>query len=65
MAEEQQNTGKDKEKQNSEESTVELDHFVESGIMVIDGTEYKISKGKVKIAQEHVLEAINHIKMGG
>lgn len=52
-------------KADEKQELVELEHFVKDGIMTIGETAYKIVKGKVSVAAEHVQEALKHIKMGG
>jgi len=52
-------------KEQLKEELVELEHNIKDGVMVIGETAYEIVKGKVKVAAEHVDEAVKHIKMGG
>lgn len=44
---------------------VELEHFLHDGMMFIGETAYNIVGGKVKVAKEHLQQALDHIKMGG
>ena len=43
----------------------ELEHFLHDGTMFIGETVYNIVGGKVKVAREHLQQALDHIKMGG
>jgi hypothetical protein len=42
---------------------VELNHWVNNGSLSVDGEEYKIVGGKVKVKPEHVKKALEHINM--
>jgi hypothetical protein len=42
---------------------VELNHWVNNGSLSVDGEEYKIVGGKVKVKPEHVKKALKHINM--
>jgi len=53
----------DEAKQEIKQELIELEHNIKNGVMVIGGTAYEIVKGKVKVAAEHLDEAIKHIKM--
>ena len=44
---------------------IELEHFLHDGTMFIGETVYNIVGGKVKVAKEHLQQALDHIKMGG
>lgn len=44
---------------------IELEHFLHDGTMFISETAYNIVGGKVKVAKEHLQQALDHIKMGG
>ena len=44
---------------------IELEHFLHDGTMFIGETAYNIVGGKVKVAKEHLQQALDHIKMGG
>ena len=44
---------------------IELEHFLHDGAMFIGETAYNIIGGKVKVAKEHLQQALDHIKMGG
>ena len=44
---------------------IELEHFLHDGTMFIGETVYNIVDGKVKVAKEHLQQALDHIKMGG
>ncbi len=44
---------------------VTLEHFAESGTMFIEGEEYKIVDGVVRVKPEHLAQAQEHIKIGG
>ena len=44
---------------------IELEHFLHDGAMFIGETVYNIVGGKVKVAKEHLQQALDHIKMGG
>ena len=49
----------------SDGELIELEHFLHDGTMFIGETAYNIVGGKVKVAKEHLQQALDHIKMGG
>ena len=44
---------------------IALKHFAKKGKLFIGGESYEIVDGVVKVKPEHVLQAKEHIKLGG
>lgn len=44
---------------------VEIECPIKSGVMIINGNAYQITKGKVKVAATDAEAAKRHIEMGG
>ena len=48
-----------------EDGLIALEHFAKSGRLFIKGEAYDIVDGVVRVKPEHLLQAKEHIKLGG
>ena len=48
-----------------EDGLIALEHFAKNGRLFIEGEAYDIVDGVVRVKPEHLLQAKEHIKLGG